>query len=64
MHPPRFYDKQLETENPQLYQKIKIDRKAQALHNAADNTAARLQVKETCKLAQFKQLKRGLENET
>jgi len=63
MRPPRFYDKQLEAENPQLYEKIKVDRKAQALQNAADNTAARLAVKETCKIAQFKLLKRGLENE-
>lgn len=64
MRPPRFYDKQLEASDPVLYEKIKLDRKAQALQNAADNTDARLKVKETCKLAQFKLLKRGLENET
>jgi len=64
MHPPRFYDKQLEAQNPQLYEKIKLDRKAQALNNAADNTTRRLVAKEQCKIAQFKLLKRGLENET
>lgn len=64
MKPPRYYDKQLELSDVQLFAKIKIDRKAKALQNAADNTTARLAVKETCKLAQFQQLKRGLENET
>jgi len=63
MRPPRYYDKQLEVTNPKLYEKIKLDRKTQALNNSADNTDARLKVKETCKLAQFKLLKRGLENE-
>jgi len=64
MKPPRYYDKQLELSDAQLFEKIKIDRKAKALQNAADNTTARLAVKETCKIAQFQQLKRGLENET
>lgn len=64
MSPPRYYDKQLEAADPVMYEKIKLDRKAQALENAADNTARRLAVKETCKIAQFKQLKRGMENET
>ncbi|WNK14951.1 MAG: replication initiator protein [Microvirus sp.] len=62
--PPRYYDKQLEADDPILYEKIKLDRKDQAIQNAADNTTARLAVKEMCKLAQFKLLKRGLENET
>jgi len=64
MKPPRYYDKQLELSDAQLFAKIKIDRKAKALQNASDNTSARLAVKETCKIAQFQQLKRGLENET
>ncbi|WNK13061.1 MAG: replication initiator protein [Microvirus sp.] len=64
MTPPRFYDKQLEADDPILYAKIKLDRKTQALQNTADNTAARLAAKETCKIAQFKLLKRGFENET
>lgn len=64
MRPPRFYDKQLEKSDPALYEKIKLDRKAEAVKNAPDNTTRRLLTKEQCKLAQFKQLKRGLENET
>nr|QJB19455.1 MAG: replication initiator protein [Microvirus sp.] len=64
MKPPRAYDKYLEADNPAEYEKIKLDRKAKALENAADNTAARLKTKETCKIAQFQQLKRGLEDET
>jgi len=64
MSPPRYYVKLLEVQNPQMYEKIKLDRKAQAAENSADNTTARLAVKETCKLAQFKLLKRGFENET
>ncbi|QXP08579.1 MAG: replication initiator protein [Arizlama microvirus] len=60
--PPRFYDQQLEKENLELYTKIKLDRKAQAILNSADNTTKRLAVKEQCKIAQFKLLKRGLES--
>jgi len=63
--PPRYYDKQLEISNLPLYEKIKLDRKAQAIKNAADNTTARLLAKEKCKEAQIQQLKRGYEkNET
>lgn len=64
MRPPRYYDKELEKKDPAMYEKIKLDRKAKALQNAADNTTARLRAKEICKQAQFQQLKRGLENET
>lgn len=63
MRPPRYYDKELEKQDPAMYEKIKLDRKLQAIQNAADNTTSRLLVKEKCKLAQFQQLKRGLENE-
>ena len=63
MRPPRYYDKELEKNDPELYEKIKLDRKAKGLDNESDNTTARLLVKEKCKLAQFKLLKRGLENE-
>lgn len=63
MKPPRAYDKWLEQDAPDEYLKIKVDRKAKALENAADNTDRRLRVKEQCKIAQFKQLKRGYESE-
>jgi hypothetical protein len=62
--PPRYYDKQFELDDPVVYEKIKLDRKAKALQNSDDNTMARLLVKERCKKAQIKQLKRGYENET
>ncbi|QXP08304.1 MAG: replication initiator protein [Arizlama microvirus] len=62
--PPRYYDKQFELDNFNVFEKIKLDRKAQAINNAADNTAARLLVKEAVKKDQIKQkLKRGYENE-
>jgi len=63
MRPPRFYDKKLELDNPELFNKIKAERKAKGLAMADDNTAARLKAKEICKRAQFQLLKRGLENE-
>lgn len=64
MRPPRFYDKKYDVDNPEEMTKLKDKRKAKALAVADDNTAARLKTKETCKIAQFQQLKRGLENET
>jgi len=60
--PPRYYDKLFELDNLPEYEKIKLDRKAKALDNVADNTTARLLVKEKCKEAQIGQLKRGYEN--
>jgi len=58
--PPRYYDKLLEVSNPQLYEQIKLDRKAKALENMSDNTSARLAVKEQVKISQIKQKQRGL----
>lgn len=63
MHPPKFYDKKYEVDNPEDYARIKHDRKTKALTLAADNTSKRLLVKEACKLAQVEQLKRGYEND-
>jgi len=60
--PPRYYDKQFELDNVVDFTTIKMNRKAKALSNADDNTAARLLVKETCKKAQIKNLKREFEN--
>lgn len=64
LRPPRFYDKKFDVDNPEEMAILKAKRKAKALAVADDNTAARLKTKETCKIAQFQQLKRGLENET
>lgn len=60
--PPRYYDKCFELDSPAVMAKIKESRKAKALENAADNTTARLLVKEKCREAQIGQLKRGYEN--
>jgi len=60
--PPRYYDKQFELDNLPQYEKVKLARKTKALYNIADNTTARLLVKEQCKEAQIGQLKRGYEN--
>lgn len=64
MRPPRAYDRWLEIDDNATFQKIKVDRKAKAVQNSDDNTMARLRTKEQCKIAQFKLLKRGIENET
>lgn len=61
--PPKYYDRCLESEAPEVLAKLKAKRKAKAERNAADNTPERLKAKEICKKAQFKQLKRGYENE-
>lgn len=63
MRPPRFYDQKYAVDNVVEMTTIKNKRKAKALALADDNTAARLKAKETCKIASFKLLKRGLENE-
>jgi len=54
--PPRYYDKQLsEIERAPIAEKRKREAKA-----CPDNTQARLDARETVKLAKIKQLKRGL----
>jgi hypothetical protein len=56
--PPPFYDTQL-TEDEQLW--IKARRKKKAALHAIDSTTARLYTRQDVKEAQFRQLKRGLE---
>lgn len=56
---PKFYDKKFELLDPESYECIKKQRKLNAEKHKADNTPARLAVKEKCKLAQIKQLKRN-----
>lgn len=53
--PPRYYDNQ----HPHI-DEIKRARLVRALEKQADNTPDRLRVKEICKLAQIKSLKRNL----
>lgn len=57
---PKYYDKQLEKENPDLHKTIKRKRIKRALKRAADNTPQRLAVREECLTAKTKTLKRKL----
>lgn len=58
---PRYYDKLMERENPELMEKLKKRRESDSLNRAKDNTPKRLAERETVKQAQVKQLKRPLE---
>lgn len=58
---PRYYDKQLAKENPELLEDLKYLRSVKARERAADNTDERLAVREQVKLATIKPLKRDLE---
>lgn len=51
---PKYYDIQLERENPPLYKRIKEAREAFALEHIKDNTLKRLIVREVCKTVQTK----------
>ena len=56
---PRYYDRQLEKEQPGLYEKIKDRRKEFAEKHIADNTLKRLTDREVCKKAQVINQKRN-----
>lgn len=59
MRPARFYDGKYDLENPEVFAQLKSARvRAVDVH---DNTPERLVVKEVCKLASIKLLKRSLE---
>lgn len=60
MKPPKYYDRLLELEDPEARAAIKERRMTAALLREGDSTTARLRVREKVKLAQSKQLKRGL----
>lgn len=57
--PPKYYDKYLNSIDPDLYDDIKAGRMLTA-YNSTDNTVERLKAKESVKKAQFTQLKRSL----
>jgi len=57
---PKYYDTQLERENPSLYEKIKERRQSFALEHIKDNTLKRLKDREVCKVAQTKNQYRGI----
>lgn len=64
MKPPKYYDRLHELEDELGHQAIKDRREVEALLRQGDSTTARLKVRETCKLAQIKNLKRGLDETT
>lgn len=60
-NPPRFYDKVLKREDGESYDAVKAARQEQGNKRHVDSTHARLQVRETVRLAQVSSLKRELE---
>lgn len=64
MRPPRYYDRLLKSEDPDFYRNVKRARRLTAEQFEADNTDARLLVKEKVQLLKFNLLMRGYENGT
>lgn len=60
---PRYYDRLLEQTNPELLERVKTNRKAQAEKLLANNTRDRRLVREKCLQAKLTKLKREIENE-
>lgn len=61
LKPPKYYDRLLEAYDLEAHAAVKAKRLADAAVHAKDNTKRRLEDREVVKLAQLKQLKRGLE---
>jgi len=57
---PRYYDKLLKRENPELIEEIKSSRIKKHLTNTSDSTPERLAVREEVKLSKIKSLSRTL----
>ncbi len=57
---PKYYDNQLEKEQPKLYEIIKQERQDFAMAHIKDNTLKRLEVREVCKKAQTQNQNRNL----
>ncbi|AXH74011.1 MAG: replication initiator protein [Microviridae sp.] len=62
MKPPTYYDKQLEIEDPETYEKLKEERKQNAIENEQPEKYARLRDAHKIKLKKIKQLPRNLDN--
>jgi hypothetical protein len=60
MSVPKYYDRQLEKEDPDLLVKLKEKRQRRALKNQADNTPERLAVRKLILLSKTKMLTRNL----
>lgn len=63
MLPPKFYDKQLEKEDPHRYEQVKEKRKLDAAERLKDDYFDRLRDGEKIKEKKVKQLPRSLQNE-
>lgn len=59
--PPKYYDRQLQIDNPDMYEDVKITREINSSKFNPDNTPERLIVREQCKIAQIERLNRNLE---
>lgn len=62
--PPRYYDKLLERQSPELFAKIKAERERQRVINEEDNTFERLLVKQKVQELKLQRLVRDLERGT
>jgi len=60
VHVPKYYDHQVELDNPELVQTVKETRQAHAHKNWQDNTPKRLRVREKVFEAKYERLKRDL----
>jgi len=60
---PRYYDRLLERSNPELLERVKTNRKAQAEAQAHNNTRERRAVREICLTSKINKLKRELTND-
>lgn len=58
--PPKFYDQELEKQNPELLKQVKGRRALKARRRAADSTPDRLRVREQCVKNKIKTLTRDL----
>ncbi|AXL14693.1 replication initiator protein [Microviridae sp.] len=61
MRPPKYYDQQFEQEEPLPFKKIKAKRKTATRTHAANNTPARLKVREKVQITRLNQLPRIIE---
>lgn len=57
---PRYYDLQVEKSDPDLFQRVKDERRQAAYENSDENSESRLRQKRIVKEAQFSQLKRTI----
>jgi len=63
-NPPRYYDKNFELDNPDVFAKIVKSRMIKAKQNAGDSTPERLEVRERVSIKMIQSSKREYENAT